>query len=97
MIYLPGVCVHPLTPRETEKGKTPEYFKIFEKTTIFYVHPGAAVCIAKLYSPADDYKETTTHWKMHFKDEMLMFCCNVEAANWVMTTSSFMVTAVTGC
>ena len=55
------------------------------------------MCIAKLYSPADDYKETTTHWKMHFKDEMLMFCCNVEAANWVTTTSSFMVTAVTGC
>ena len=24
--------VHTLTPRETEKGKSPEYFKILEKT-----------------------------------------------------------------
>ena len=43
---LPGVCsaclvcVHTLTPRENrERLKSPEYFKIFEKNTIFNEHP----------------------------------------------------------
>ena len=35
------MCVHTLIPRESEKGQSPEYFKIFEKNTIFNEHPVA--------------------------------------------------------
>ena len=36
VFYLPGVC----TQRgKTKKGKSPEYFIIFEKNTIFNEHP----------------------------------------------------------
>ena len=38
VFYLPYVCTHTDT-EETEKGKCPEYFKIFEKNTIFDEHP----------------------------------------------------------
>ena len=33
------VLVHTLTPRKTEKGQSPEYFKIFGKNTILNEHP----------------------------------------------------------
>ena len=33
------VCVHTLTPRENRERQSPEYFKIFEKNTIFNEHP----------------------------------------------------------
>ena len=39
VFYLPGVCLHTLTPREKEKGMSPEYFKIFKKNTIFIEYP----------------------------------------------------------
>ena len=35
VFYLPGVCTH----TDTEGKQSPEYFKIFEKNTIFYEHP----------------------------------------------------------
>ena len=37
VFYLPGVCTRTDTKGKTEKDKSPEYFKIFEKT--FYKHP----------------------------------------------------------
>ena len=36
VFYLPGVCVHTLTPRENRFGN---FLKIFEKNTIFNEHP----------------------------------------------------------
>jgi len=39
VFYLPGVCTLTDTEGKTEKGKSPEYFKIFEKNTIFNEHP----------------------------------------------------------
>ena len=41
VFYLPGVCTH-RHRWKIEKGKSPEYFKIFEKNTIFNEHP---VCL----------------------------------------------------
>ena len=38
VFFLPGVCIH--TDTKGKKGKSPEYFKIFEnKHTIFNEHP----------------------------------------------------------
>ena len=39
VFYLPGVCTHTDTEGKQEKGKSPEYFIIFEKNTIFNEHP----------------------------------------------------------
>ena len=35
VFYLPGVCTH----TDIERKQSPEYFKIFEKNTIFNEHP----------------------------------------------------------
>ena len=40
-------CLNTLTPRETEKDQSPEYFKIFRKNTIFNVHP-VCLCVRPL-------------------------------------------------
>ena len=37
VFYPPGVCTH--TETEGKQRKSPEYFKIFEKNTIFNEHP----------------------------------------------------------
>ena len=39
VFYLLGVCTHTDTEEKTEKGQSPEYFKIFGKNTIFNEHP----------------------------------------------------------
>ena len=38
VFYLPGVCTHRHRGK-TEKGQSPDYFKVFEKNTMFNEHP----------------------------------------------------------
>ena len=66
VFYLPMVCVHTLTPKKTEKGKSPEYFKIFEKNTIFNEHPVA---------PSNDKTKALKKGPFHCSIKKCLFSC----------------------
>ena len=57
VFYLPGVCTH----TNTEGKQSPEYFKLFEKNTIFNEHPVSYIDFVVHFSnqDIDDYMKHT--------------------------------------